>query len=164
MKEAIARGMSKVKWPCRLEVLAQQPTIVADGAHNVYSMETMLASLNQYFDFGRLIVIAGFSRDKSVAGMVEAMAPLADLAIAARSRHPRSMAPGAVAQLMRDSGVKEVEQFASVSEAVVRAREVAHSRDLVLGTGSLFVAAELRESVLGIEPELYPDLLPPDLR
>jgi len=28
----------------------------------------------------------------------------------------------------------------------------------------LFVAAEVREALLGIEPEIYPDLLPPDLR
>ena len=34
----------------------------------------------------------------------------------------------------------------------------------IAGAGSLFVAAELREAMLGIEPELYPDLLPPDLR
>jgi hypothetical protein len=40
----------------------------------------------------------------------------------------------------------------------------AQAGDLVLGAGSLFVAAELREAVLGIPPELYPDLLPPDLR
>ena len=35
---------------------------------------------------------------------------------------------------------------------------------MILATGSLFVAAEARETVLGIEPELYPDLMPPDLR
>ena len=36
--------------------------------------------------------------------------------------------------------------------------------DLVLATGSLFVVAEAREAILGIEPEIYPDLLPQDLR
>ena len=49
-------------------------------------------------------------------------------------------------------------------EALEVARSFANDDDLILGTGSLFVAAEVREAVLGIEPEIYPDLLPADLR
>ena len=162
--EAIFQGLASVSWPCRLEVLARAPIIVADGAHNVYSMATMLASLREYFEYRRLIVVAGFSRDKSVAGMVEALAPVADLAVATRSRHPRSMAPATLAQLMGESGVQEVRQADGVADALELAKEQAGPEDLILGTGSLFVAAEVRERVLGIEPELYPDLLPPDLR
>ena len=48
----------------------------------------------------------------------------------------------------------------TVEEAVSLARQEADPEDLILVTGSLFVAAEVREAVLGIEPELYPDLLP----
>ena len=162
--EAIAEGMGRVKWPCRLEVLARKPIVVSDGAHNVYSMETMLASLREYFDFERLVVVAGFSRDKSVAGMVEVMGRFCDLAIATRSRHPRSMAPADLSGLMADAGIKEVRQIGDTASALQQARNEAGPNDLVLATGSLFVAAEAREAVLGIEPELYPDLLPPDLR
>ena len=44
------------------------------------------------------------------------------------------------------------------------ALDAAGDEDLVLATGSLFVAAEVREAVLSIEPEIYPDLLPSDQR
>lgn len=162
--ESIQEGLSRVSWPCRLEVLARQPLIVCDGAHNVYSMETMLKSLRQYFEYNRLLVVAGFSRDKSVGGMVEALRPVADMAIATRSRHPRSMAPNAVADLLRQTGVKCLGQSGTVAQALQLAREEAAPDDLILATGSLFVAAEAREEALGIEAELYPDLLPPDLR
>ena len=162
--DAIAEGFSRVSWPCRLEVLSREPLIVADGAHNVYSMQTMLASLRHSIDFGRLVVIAGFSRDKSVAGMVEVLGPQASAAVAARSRHPRSMAPGAVAAEFAACGTGEVCQAESVARALEMARSIAGPEDLILATGSLFVAAELREAVLGIEPEIYPDLLPADLR
>ena len=163
-ESAITEGMSKVAWPCRLEVLARGPAVVSDGAHNVYSMETMLAALREYFEYRRLIIVAGFSRDKSVAGMVSAMAPMAEVAVATRSRHPRSMSPAALAELMGECGIKEVQQVDKVADALELAREQAGPEDLILGTGSLFVAAEVREAVLGIEPELYPDLLPADLR
>ena len=57
-----------------------------------------------------------------------------------------------------------IAQVASVDAAIDAAISDAGANDLVLVTGSLFVAAEAREAVLGIEPETYPDLLPPDLR
>ena len=163
-KPDVTGGLMRVEWPCRLEVLARDPLVVCDGAHNVYSMETMLSSLREYFDFERLLVVAGFSRDKSVEGMVEAMAPHSDMVIATRSRHPRSLAPASLAGLLRENGVQEVRQTEDVCGALELAREEADPKDLILATGSLFVAAEAREAMLGIEPELYPDLLPPDLR
>ena len=163
-KPDIVKGLMRVKWPCRLEVLAHDPLVVCDGAHNVYSMETMLSSLREYFDFERLLVVAGFSRDKSVEGMVEAMFPRSDMVIATRSRHPRSLAPAALAELLGKNGVRDFRQAEDVCGALELATEEAGAKDLILATGSLFVAAEAREAMLGIEPELYPDLLPPDLR
>ena len=55
-------------------------------------------------------------------------------------------------------------ETASLAEALIQARDLADEGDLILATGSLFVAAEIREEILRIEPELYPDLLPADLR
>ena len=31
------KGLMRVRWPCRLEVLAREPMVICDGAHNVYS-------------------------------------------------------------------------------------------------------------------------------
>ena len=163
-EDAIEAGFAAVSWPCRLEVLDRSPLVVADGAHNVYSMETMLQSLRKCFDFRKLVLIAGFSRDKSVTGMVGAMTPLSSVSIASRSRHPRSMAPREVAEALAATGATAVHEADSVARALEVARSFANADDLILGTGSLFVAAELREAVLGIEPEIYPDLLPADLR
>ena len=43
----------------------------------------------------------------------------------------------------------------AVQEGLARANE----GDLVVVSGSLFVAAEARETVLGIQPELYPTIM-----
>jgi folylpolyglutamate synthase/dihydropteroate synthase len=66
--------------------------------------------------------------------------------------------------MMRGAGIGKVRQVENVADALEHAKAEAGPGDLILGTGSLFVAAEVREAVLGIEPELYPDLLPQDLR
>jgi len=47
------------------------------------------------------------------------------------------------------------------ADALRLAMEVAGKKDLVLATGSLFLAAEVREAALGIEPEIYPELTKP---
>ena len=161
--DAIARGFAGTSWPCRMEVLGREPLIVADGAHNVYSMESLMDSLPKYLPHERLILVAGFSRDKSVAQMVERLGRGNPMVFATRSRHPRSLPPSAVARHFREVGISATET-ANVHEALQQARDAARPGDLALVTGSLFVAAEARESALGIQPERYPDLLPRDLR
>ena len=56
-------------------------------------------------------------------------------------------------------GLYEVKRTDDVSTALKVAETWAGSDDLILIIGSLFVAAEGREEVLGIIPEIYPDLL-----
>ena len=47
-------------------------------------------------------------------------------------------------------------------KALARAKTLAGKDDLILATGSLFIAAEVVEIEHGIEPELYRDIkLPP---
>ena len=161
--ESIAQGFAGVSWPCRMEVLSKDPPVVADGAHNVYSVEALMDSLPRYMPHRRLLLAVGFSRDKSVVEMAQCLSKGNPVVFATRSRHPRSMAPAAVARLFEDQGVKAV-LTRDTAEALRQAREAAGPDDLVLATGSLFVAAEAREAALGIQPEEYPDLLPRDLR
>lgn len=161
--DGIQRGFSSVTWPCRMEVLGRNPLVVVDGAHNEYSMDSLLESLASYMNFRRLILVAGFSRDKSVAGMVGRLVKEDPVVFASRSRHPRSTPPAQIVSLFDEYGIRATETDSS-AEAVTLALDLADDGDLILATGSLFVAAEVREKILGIEPELYPDLLPADLR
>ena len=92
--EAIREGFRNVSWPCRMEVLEREPLVIADGAHNDYSVDCLLESLPHYFDYDRLVIIAGFSRDKNVEAMVKSIAPAADHAIATQARHPRALEVG----------------------------------------------------------------------
>ena len=120
-------------------------------------------SLPGYLEYDRLIVVAGFSRDKNVEDMVQRLAQAGPTVFTTRSRHPRSLSPDAAADMFRERGVR-AEATEGTAEALERALAVAGQNDLVLATGSLFVAAEAREAMLGIEPEIYPDLLPLEQR
>ena len=156
--EAIQLGFAGVSWPCRMEVLCRSPQVVADGAHNLYSIESLLDSLPGYFSYRRLVLVVGFSRDKNVDAMVQCLTKARPVVFATGSRHPRSLSPSAVAARFRDLGTP-AEEIGSPAEALDRALAIAGENDLVLATGSLFLAAEVREAMLGIKPEIYPDLL-----
>ena len=154
---ALARGFRDVSWPCRMEIVGRDPLVIADGAHNDYSVDKLLESLPRYFDYDRLLVIAGFSRDKNVDAMVDSLAPAANLAIATQSRHPRALNAEELSVMLKERGAATI-STPTAREALEQARAAAGSRGLVLATGSLFLAAEVREAALGIEPEIYPSL------
>ena len=152
--ETLARGFLNVSWPCRMELVGRRPTVIADGAHNDYSVDKLLESLPRYFDYDRLVLIAGFSADKNVAAMVNSLAPAAGAVFATQARHPRAMNYHALAALFRELGA-DATAAPTPQEALEQARQAAGPRDLVLATGSLFMAAEVREAALGLEPEIY---------
>ncbi len=152
--DAIRRGFENVKWPCRLEVLERDPPLLCDGAHNPDSMARLAEFLQGFFSGRRPVVIFGASRDKSLGQMMDALSPLKPVVVVTRSRHPRA---ASLAELVRGFSMLglEVHQSMDTWQAVQKARSLVAENGYVVATGSLFLAAEVREVALGIEPELY---------
>jgi len=145
---AMRRGIAAVRWPGRLEVLAERPVLVVDGAHNPDSMRRLREALGAVFGRRRLILVLGSSADKDLAGIAAEIAPGAAWVIVTRSRHPRSAPPERLAGLA--AGYRApVATVEGVAAALDRARQLAGPDDLICVTGSLFVVAEAREAVLG---------------
>ncbi|MSQ21768.1 MAG: bifunctional folylpolyglutamate synthase/dihydrofolate synthase [Dehalococcoidia bacterium] len=157
--KAMSQGFRSVWWPARLEVLSRKPLVVADGAHNPYSAGKLREALRQYFSFERLIYVVGLSADKNAHGIIQELAPGAHLVVATRSRHPRAVPPDLLADGFCTAGVEAV-PVDGVKAALDYALSRTKASDLVVATGSLFVAAEAREAILGVPPELYPSLQP----
>ncbi len=142
--EDMARGFSQVSWPGRLEVLGRRPLVVADGAHNAYSMRLLVCALREYFHFRNCVVVFGASGDKDIGGMARELAVLDCPIIVTRSSHPRAAPLDVVAGAFAGAGAV-AETTSDLSAAMSRARELAAEDDLICVTGSLFVVAEGRE-------------------
>jgi dihydrofolate synthase/folylpolyglutamate synthase len=151
--EHIARGLSETRWPGRLQVLRREPLLVVDGAHNGESAMRLREALREYFIYKRLLLIIGVSSDKDLAGMLHELAPLADVIIVTRSRHPRALSLDALVKRLGKNRDKTIES-SSVADAIHRALQMAGRDDLICATGSLFVVAEAIEHVQGIAPEM----------
>ena len=153
--ESIAKGLSQVYWPGRLQILQYEPLFVVDGAHNADSARRLREALKQYFDFDGVILIIGTSEDKDVAGMVAELSPLPGAVIVTRSRHPRAAEISKLVAEFSKWGITPLVKE-KVTSAVELALARAKPRELICATGSLFIVAEVIEHMKGLLPEKYP--------
>lgn len=148
---SIRQALVAVRWPGRLEVLGDRPTIVVDGAHNGASAQALAHAVRDHFAWERLTLVIGTSADKDLAAILAPLLPLAERVIATQASHPRALP---AAEVVRQAAARHrrAEPAASVADAVRAAREGAGGSDLVLVTGSLFVVAEARAALGWAEP------------
>lgn len=159
---AISSGVSDVSWPGRFEIFnIDGKTVVADGAHNPYSVGRLVENLRGYVQFDGVILVYGALGGHSARDMLSELAALDPGIVAVHSRHPRSSHSREIAETVRGLGMNLISQFESVAEGFRKAVEIAGPGDLVLCTGSLAVVAEVLEEIHGIEPEIYANLKGP---
>jgi dihydrofolate synthase / folylpolyglutamate synthase len=142
---AIQTGFAQAVWPGRFEVLQAQPPLVVDSAHNRDSARKLRQALEDYFPDKRVILIYGASEDKDITGMFDELLPRIDQVIVTRSFHPRAADP----QVLQDYAARyghEITIIPAVEEALAEALRRQNENTLVLATGSIFIAAAVRES------------------
>ena len=158
----VVEGLRSVSWPGRFQSLTyRNRRLIVDGAHNPDSIARLVRTVQEHFNNGRVILVFGGLTGHSARGMLKELAVLRPRVIAVRSRHPRSAASEDVAEVAREQGLPVLETSEHIGSATRRAVEIAGEADLVLGTGSLSVVAEMIEEVEGIVGEVYPNLRPP---
>jgi dihydrofolate synthase/folylpolyglutamate synthase len=141
----IQQGFEQVNWPARFEVLQQAPPLVVDCAHNRDSAQRLRASLQEYFPGKAVTLVFGASEDKDIQGMFDELLPYVNRLLLTRSFHPRAAEPDNLAALAQGYG-KPVSQVSEVIDALDDALQHADEETVVLVTGSIFVAAAVRES------------------
>lgn len=132
-----------MRWSARMEIIARQPTMIVDGAHNADSMQKLMQSLRALFAFRRLFVVLGFNADKDLTGMIRELADV-DGVILTRALNPRSATLERMQELFAQHAPRVSVFTASESRAAIEmARTLAAPDDLVCATGSLYLAAEV---------------------
>ncbi|MEP6758245.1 MAG: cyanophycin synthetase [Actinomycetota bacterium] len=146
-EDALRVGLAAIRTPGRLEVVAREPAIVLDGAHNPAGAAALAEALAQSFRWDRLHLVLAVSANKDVLGVVAPLAALADVVYAAANDSVRSAATDEVMAAARILEVDAVHGFASVADALAAARTAAGPGDMVLVTGSLFTVADAKRAL-----------------
>jgi dihydrofolate synthase/folylpolyglutamate synthase len=139
----IRQGLSKAVWPGRCEVISRRPWVVLDGAQNIASCQALRQAIKQNFPYRRLILVLGICRDKDIKGVCRQLRPLAETIILTKAATPRAAEPGSLAAFFPQ---RNVFLSANVKEARLKALTLAGKEDMILVTGSLFVAGEFRDA------------------
>jgi len=143
-QEAYRKGFSNVKWPGRMEVLQNHPTIVIDSAHNRYSALRLRQALDDYFPGLPVIMLFGASEDKDIEGMYQELLPRVRRVITTQSTHPRAIDAGELVELAHRFG-RSARAVTPIEDAFDLAMQEAGQEAVVLVTGSVFVVAAIRD-------------------
>jgi len=151
--EAVARGLREARCPARIDVVARRPTIVVDAAHNVASVEALLATLEESFAARRRWLVFAAAADKDLAGMLQRLVPAFDRVLLARYQtNPRGAPVEELERLARECGPAEKSScHGSIEAACQVALSEVGADDLLCATGSFFTAAEMRRQLVARE-------------
>jgi len=139
---AIRRGLKKVVWRARMELLQKNPKILLDSAHNPLGMKQLVKTLKTLFTYNRLILVFGVLADKDYRKMFPQIARLADRIILTRPLNDRALEPERLL-LFPTASEKPTEVIPDIPLAWERAMALAQKEDLVCGTGSIYLVGEL---------------------
>jgi dihydrofolate synthase/folylpolyglutamate synthase len=147
---AIATGIQNVRWPARIEVIANRPTTIVDAAHNWAATEALIQTIERDFaSAARRILIFAATRDKDVAGMLRLLLPRFDSVVLTQYQtNPRALFIDELAGLVEAISSRSCHVAPDPAAAWRLATHLATVDDLICVTGSFFIAAELRELIL----------------
>ena len=153
-QEVIEKTLAEVTLPIRFEVVAVDPTIILDGAHNPDGAKAVSQTLTSEFArTGSWILIVGVLQGKGVLEMLEAFSTADfDVVICTEPDSTRAVPADEVAKVAAELGLA-TEVVRSPVEALRRATAVSSEQDLVVVSGSLYVAAEVREALAALGSE-----------
>jgi len=143
----IGTGLSRlasVGYRARLERLSERPLVMLDVSHNPDGMEKTVQALDEMRNsFRSVLVLVGIAADKDAAGIIRPLERMADVVVAVDLPSERSLPSGALAELCTGAGFREVHARHSAAEGLDLLFSMASPEDLILVTGSFFLAGEV---------------------
>jgi dihydrofolate synthase/folylpolyglutamate synthase len=143
---AVAGAAASVRVPGRLQIVAERPLTLLDGAHNPDGIRALAESLPELVrgaGGGRVVAVVSVLDDKDAAAMLRELLPLTDALIVCSSHNPRALPPPTLQSLAGQLGDPDAEIVSDPARALRRARQLAGADGVVIATGSIYLIADL---------------------
>jgi dihydrofolate synthase/folylpolyglutamate synthase len=144
--EVLTEAFGSVQSPGRLQLIAKNPSVLVDAAHNPHGAQSLGQALGSFFNFDEVVLVFAALEDKDAAGILAPIAPHVTRVIVTAPDSPRAQDARELANLASSIvGAENVEVVADSSAAVAKARAlVADSeRGAVLVAGSIVLVGEV---------------------
>ena len=143
-EDAVRDGLRSLTLSGRIEVVAERPTVIIDCAHTVESARVLTRTLAESFPRRRLVLVVSIASDKDVAGFLRTVVPCADEVVLTTMNNPRSSQPAALLETVREFSRVECICEPDTARAIGIGRDRTGPDDLLLITGSLYLAGEAK--------------------
>lgn len=144
---SLKKNIESIKWPGRLQLIDEKPTMILDGAHNGDSASVLMESVKELYKYDKLALIYSTLVDKEYESVINILSPAADIVFYVEGDSPRKLDTASAKNVFSKVFDGEIIFANDVSAAIKEARNVVGERGLVLITGSLTLVAK----VLGLK-------------
>ena len=145
-ESSVREGLLSIQgygYRARLERLSRKPDLLLDVAHNPDGIEKSVSVLRGFQGaYRNILVVLGLVRDKDATEMVRCLRKLTNTIITVNLSSERGMPSSELGALCRGEGFR-VTVAETTGEALDVARGIAGKGDLVLITGSFYLAGEV---------------------
>ncbi len=139
----VARVAAHAQVPGRLQVIAESPRTILDGAHNPSGLAALVAALPDAAGERPVTAVVSILDDKDAAAMLRELIPATAGFVFTASANRRSLPPATLASLAAQLGAPTAEVEPDARRALARARELAGPDGAVVATGSIYLVADL---------------------
>lgn len=140
--EAIRVGVANTCWRGRLEVVADSPPTILDGAHNPHAMERLVETLSVMTWSDSLNIVLAMMKDKDVRKVLQLLKPLTPTIYCTQVPDlERSMSTKELNELARESGLSVAGEYADPLDALKAARLTGN---MTVCCGSLFLVGYMK--------------------
>ena len=139
----VREGIANVRWPGRLEQIAERPEVFLDGAHNPAGARELASFFEEHFSGRKILLVFGAVRDKSVEEIAEILFPRAGEVFITAPKNSRAISAEALAEMTRGLA-RTLHVIAEPCEALGRAISAAGPEGIVVAAGSLYLIGDLR--------------------
>ncbi len=147
---AVRRGLTEVELAGRFQVLPGKPIVILDVAHNPHAAGSLAKSLASMPPFPKTYAVFAMLKDKDMEGVVRELMWQVDVWLVAGISAARGATANELSSVVRREIMEgEILTFASVTEALHHACEVADENDRIVAFGSFYTVAEAMRAKSG---------------
>jgi dihydrofolate synthase/folylpolyglutamate synthase len=149
--QAVRHGLAEVELPGRFQVIAGQPTLVLDVAHNPHAVAALVTNLGAMGHFPTTHAVFGAMADKDLVSMLSRISPLVDKWYFTDLPTPRAVSARTLIELWRvqnNSKDASATTHADPVQALQAAVATADPADRIIAFGSFYtVGGILKDGV-----------------
>jgi dihydrofolate synthase / folylpolyglutamate synthase len=153
------QGLASTRTPGRMELAWEQPRILIDGAHNSASLSALMRCVGAHVPYDSMVCIFGCCEDKDIHSLLEKLALGGDKVIFTRAKgNARAADPEDLQREFTEISGKMNQVAPTLADALDLASRAVGRDDLIVVTGSFYLAGEAKKHLAELEKKRASDL------